>query len=84
MVLLTEIYIYIYIYIYDSIRDSLNKKAVRTLKASELYNIFIYLILIDVYVYMYIGPMYILCLCSTFLYLPYFKISILLYLFDGN
>ncbi len=33
-----KIYIYIYIYIYiASIRDSLNKKAVRTLKACELY-----------------------------------------------
>ncbi len=30
------VYIYIYIYIY-SIRDSLNKKAVRSLKAYELY-----------------------------------------------
>ncbi len=39
MVLLAELYIYtVYIYIYiDSIRDSLNKKAVRTLKACELY-----------------------------------------------
>ncbi len=27
----------VYIYIFDSIRDSLNKKAVRTLKACELY-----------------------------------------------
>ncbi len=40
MDLLAELYIYIYIYIYidiDSIRDSLNKKAVRSLKACELY-----------------------------------------------
>ncbi len=37
MDLLAELYtVYIYIYI-DSIRDSLNKKAVRTLKACELY-----------------------------------------------
>ncbi len=35
MVLLTEICIYI-----DGIRDSVNKKAVRTLKVCELYNIF--------------------------------------------
>ncbi len=36
MDLLAELYIYIYMYI-DSIRDSLNKKAVRSLKACELY-----------------------------------------------
>ncbi len=46
---LYTVYIYIYIYIYiDSIRDSLNKKAVRTLKACELY-----LFDFDVYTCMY-------------------------------
>ncbi len=46
MVLLTEICIYI-----DSIRDSVNKKAVRTLKVCEFYNIFIGLY---IYIHVYI------------------------------
>lgn len=43
-----------------SVSDSLNKKAVRTLKACELYNIFI---LVCSYVYL-------VYLCFEFLYLP--------------